>query len=42
MFYSLDHLEIDEIEVYVDNILSTFNIANKLCGFSGVHSKFIY
>ena len=29
--------EIDEIEVYVDNTLSTFNIANVLCGLSGIH-----
>ena len=37
MFQSLDHLEIDEIKVYVDIILSTFNIANVLWGLSGIH-----
>ena len=37
MFQLLDHFKIDEIEVYVNNTLSTFNIANVLRRLSGVH-----
>ena len=35
----MDHFEIDEIEVFVDITLSTFNIANVSLGLSGVHCQ---
>ena len=34
---SLDHFEIDEILAYVDNTLSSFNIANMSTRLTGVH-----
>ena len=39
LFSSLDHFEIDEIEVFVDFTLSSFNIANMSLGLSGVHRQ---
>ena len=36
MLYSLDHVEIDEIEVFVDITPSTFNIANVSHELSGI------
>ena len=37
MFKSLDHLEINEIKVFVDITLSTLNFANVPHRLSGVH-----
>ena len=37
MFKSLNHFEIDEIKVFIDMTLSTFNFANVSNGLSGVH-----
>ena len=37
MFKSLDHFEIDEIKVFVDITLSTFNFAKVSHGLSSVH-----
>ena len=37
MLKSLDHFEMDEIKVFIDITLSTFNFANVSQGLSGVH-----
>ena len=37
MFKSLYHFEINEIKLFVDITLSTFNFAKVLHGLSGVH-----
>ena len=37
MLKSLDHFEMDEIKVFVDITLSTFNFANVSRGLYGVH-----
>ena len=39
MSKSLDHLEIDEIEVFIYISSSTFYVANVLRGLSDVHSE---
>ena len=39
MFYSLDHFQIDEIEVFAVITLSTFNFENVLGELSGIHRQ---